>query len=48
MVPVNLVAAVQRVGFDYGMSARELGDAIVAGADTLWEKNLKVRLRTKK
>lgn len=48
MVPVNLVAAVQRVGFDYRMSARQLADAIVAGADTLWEKNLTVRLRKKK
>lgn len=40
MVPVNLIAAVQRVGFDYNMSAREIADAIVAGADTLWEKTL--------
>ena len=40
MVPVNLIAAVEEVGFDYGMSARELADAIVAGSDTLWEKEV--------
>lgn len=40
MIPVNLIAAVERVGFDYNMSARELADATVAGADTLWEKEL--------
>ncbi|MEL6962646.1 MAG: multiheme c-type cytochrome [Pseudomonadota bacterium] len=38
MVPVNLITAVQRVGFDYGMSAKEVADAVVAGADILWEK----------
>ena len=38
MVPVNLIAAVQRVGFDYGMSAKDVADAVVEGADILWEK----------
>ena len=38
MVPVNLITAVQRVGFDYGMSAKEVADAVVEGADILWEK----------
>jgi hypothetical protein len=28
MVPVNLVHAISGVGFDYGMSAREVADAI--------------------
>ncbi|MDJ0944875.1 MAG: multiheme c-type cytochrome [Kiloniellales bacterium] len=40
MIPVNLIAAVERVGFDYNMSARELADAVVAGAETLWEKEI--------
>ncbi len=35
MVPVNLVAAIQDVGFDYGMSAKELADNIVAGHQIL-------------
>ena len=40
MIPVNLIAAVERVGFDYNMSARELADAVVAGSETLWEKEI--------
>lgn len=31
MVPVNLVQEISSAGFDYGMSAREIADAIVAG-----------------
>ena len=46
MIPVNLIAAVERVGFDYNMSARELADAVVAGADTLWEKELTFNIHT--
>jgi nitrate/TMAO reductase-like tetraheme cytochrome c subunit len=42
MVPVNLVDAIQDVGFDYGMSAREIGDALVDGRDVLWEKVIEV------
>ncbi len=33
MVPVNLVYEIAQVGFDYGMSARELAQAIVNGRD---------------
>jgi len=40
MVPVNLIAAVQEVGFDYGMSPREVGDAVVAGHEILWTKTI--------
>lgn len=47
MVPVNLIAAVERVGFDYNMSARQLADAVVAGSDTLWQRNLTVKLKRK-
>ena len=39
-VPVNLLIAMQSVGFDYNMTPRELGDALIAGAQTLWEKEL--------
>jgi hypothetical protein len=31
MVPVNLIQEISAVGFDYGMSAREIADAVVAG-----------------
>lgn len=37
MVPVNLVRAVQEVGFDYGMSAREVAHAIRSRHTRLWE-----------
>ena len=42
MVPVNLIAAIQGVGFDYGMSPREIADAVVKGAVVVWEKKAKV------
>ncbi len=35
MVPVNLIAAIQDVGFDYNMSAKELADKVVDGHQTL-------------
>ncbi|MBP85728.1 MAG: hypothetical protein CMJ64_03270 [Planctomycetaceae bacterium] len=31
MVPVNLIHIISSVGYDYGMSAREVADAVVAG-----------------
>ncbi len=44
MIPINLVAAVQGVGFDFNMSARAVGDAVVAGHDVLWEKNVAFKI----
>jgi hypothetical protein len=38
MVPVNLVHEIQFVGFDYGMSPREVADAVVAGHVVLLER----------
>lgn len=38
--PVNLILAMQDVGFDYGITPRQAGDAMVAGAQTLWEKEV--------
>jgi hypothetical protein len=38
--PVNLIAAVQSVGFDYNLSAREVADAVVSGHEILYEKNV--------
>ena len=40
MAPANLIAAIQDVGFDFHMSAREVGDAVGAGHEVLWEKTL--------
>jgi hypothetical protein len=39
-VPVNLLLAIQDVGFDYGMKASELGKELIAGTQNLWEKTL--------
>lgn len=44
MVPVNLIAAIQDVGFDYGMSAREVADNVVAGHSVVWEKEMEIRV----
>ena len=40
MVPVNLVHAIKGVGFDFGMSASDVADAIVAGHRVLWERSV--------
>ena len=40
MVPVNLINEIRRVGFDYGMSARDVADALVAGHQVLWEREI--------
>jgi nitrate/TMAO reductase-like tetraheme cytochrome c subunit len=40
MIPVNLVHAIQGVGFDYGMLPRKVADAVVAGHQTLWERDV--------
>lgn len=42
MVPVNLIAAIQDVGFDYGMSPKEVAERVVEGAETLYEKEVTV------
>ncbi|SMF72578.1 Cytochrome c554 and c-prime [Tistlia consotensis] len=44
MVPVNLVAAIQGVGFDYGMSSKQVADRVVAGASTLWTREATVEI----
>jgi hypothetical protein len=45
MVPVNLVHEVSKVGFDYGMSPRQVADAVVAGHQVLWERHLEIPLK---
>ena len=39
-VPVNLLIAMQDVGFDYGMTPAEIGRELIAGTQTLWERDL--------
>ena len=41
MAPVNLIGAIQVVGFDYGISPRAAANAVVAGHLILWEKNIR-------
>ena len=38
--PVNLLVAIQSVGFDYGLTPRQAGDALIAGAQILWQREL--------
>ena len=40
MAPVNLIGAIQDVGFDYGLSPRQVGDALRAGMEVLWERKV--------
>jgi hypothetical protein len=40
MIPVNLVHEIQEVGFDYGMSPRDVAEGVLAGHQVLWEKDI--------
>ena len=39
-VPINLILGIQSVGFDYGMTPRQVGDAVIAGTQVLWQREL--------
>ena len=39
MVPINLINEIKDVGFDYGMSPREVADGVLAGHVVLWERD---------
>ena len=39
--PVNLLIAMQSVGFDYGLTPAQARDALVAGTQLLWEREVK-------
>lgn len=43
MIPVNLVAEIQHVGFDYYMAPRAIADAVVDGAQVLWDETVELR-----
>jgi Cytochrome c554 and c-prime len=43
--PVNLLIAMQSVGFDYGITPKQAGQALVAGAQVLWHREIKFDTR---
>ena len=43
-VPVNLIDAIKDVGFDYGMSAKQVADRIVEGHSVIWEKQTTINI----
>lgn len=45
MFPINLISTIQVVGFDYGISPRAAGDAVVAGREVLYEENLTINVK---
>lgn len=42
-VPVNLIIASQKVGFDYGMTPQQLGRKLLADTQVLWRKTITLR-----
>jgi hypothetical protein len=40
MIPVNLLTIIQIVGFDFNMSPRAVGDAVRAGYQVIWERDV--------
>ena len=40
MVPVNLIREIQDVGFDYGLSPKELARRVVKGQTVLWKRTV--------
>ena len=40
MVPVNLIDDIKEVGFDYGMSPRDVAEGVLKGHVTLWEHDV--------
>ena len=41
---INLLQAIQSVGFDYGMTPREVGDELIAGTQILWQREIKLEV----
>ncbi len=44
MVPVNLITEIKVAGFDYGMSPRQVADAIRDGQAVLYDKEVNLAL----
>lgn len=45
-VPINLITAIQDVGFDFGMTPGEVGRAVIAGTQVLWEREVTLAANT--
>ncbi|MFP6746906.1 MAG: multiheme c-type cytochrome [Alphaproteobacteria bacterium] len=45
MFPINLISAIQVVGFDYGISARAAADAVIAGREVLYEDTITIDVK---
>ena len=44
MVPINLITTIQVVGFDYGLSPRQVADRVVAGREVIVERNFTINV----
>ncbi|MDH3744671.1 MAG: cytochrome c family protein [Acidobacteriota bacterium] len=42
MVPVNLIHEIKDIGFDYGMSAREVAERVVDGHLVVWDRKYEI------
>ena len=47
MVPVNLIDDIKEVGFDYGMSPRDVAEGVLGGHVTLWERDVAFAVSSK-
>jgi hypothetical protein len=43
MVPINLINEIKDVGFDYGMTPRDVADRVLAGHVVLWDYEVILR-----
>ncbi len=46
MIPVNLIDEIKHVGFDYGLSAKQIAERVVAGHQVLWKKEIEATITT--
>ena len=44
-VPVNLIIAIQDVGFDFGLTPAHVRDELIAGAQVLWQREIKFEIK---
>ncbi len=47
MVPVNLIHEVSFMGFEYGMSEKQVADRVVDGAQVLWRRRVQLEADTR-
>jgi hypothetical protein len=44
-VPVNLIIAIQDVGFDFGLTPAHVRNELIAGAQVLWQREIKFEIK---